>query len=61
MTNGYHNIETANFGVPEQFIEQGSHAELLDEIGLTPLKIFRSACLRFGLNTQPASLSMGVS
>jgi 1-deoxy-D-xylulose-5-phosphate synthase len=50
MSNGFNHVESANFGVPEQFIEQGTHAELLEEIGLTPQKIFHAACLRFGLS-----------
>lgn len=46
MTNGYRNVQVLNYGVPEQFIEQGSHGELLDELGLTPKKIFQSALAR---------------
>jgi 1-deoxy-D-xylulose-5-phosphate synthase len=46
MTNGYRNVQVFNYGVPEQFIEQGSHGELLDELGLTPKKIFQSALAR---------------
>lgn len=42
MTNGYSNIQVANFGVPETFVQQGSHQQLLDEIGLTPEKITAS-------------------
>jgi len=52
MTQGYQHIRVANFGIPESFIEQGSHAELLDEIGLTPDKIFKSVVVRFGLSQQ---------
>jgi len=39
MTNGYSNIQMMNFGIPETYLEQGSHAEILNEIGLTPEKI----------------------
>lgn len=39
LTNGYSGIQVVNFGVPETFVQQGSHAQLLDEIGLTPQKI----------------------
>jgi 1-deoxy-D-xylulose-5-phosphate synthase len=39
MTNGYQNVQVMNFGIPETYVEQGSHQELLDELGLTPEKI----------------------
>lgn len=39
MSRKYQGIETFNFGIPEAFIEQGSHKELLQEMGLTPEKI----------------------
>jgi 1-deoxy-D-xylulose-5-phosphate synthase len=39
MGQGYNNTQVLNFGVPETFIEQGSHSQLCQEIGLTPEKI----------------------
>jgi 1-deoxy-D-xylulose-5-phosphate synthase len=42
LSNGYSSVQVANFGVPETFVQQGSHKELLDEIGLTPEKITAS-------------------
>jgi 1-deoxy-D-xylulose-5-phosphate synthase len=39
MTYGYNSIEVINFGIPEAFIEHGSHKELMDAIGLTADKI----------------------
>ncbi|MCB1114012.1 MAG: 1-deoxy-D-xylulose-5-phosphate synthase [Chlamydiia bacterium] len=39
MTHKHQGIETLNFGIPEAFIEQGSHKELMQEMGLTPEKI----------------------
>jgi 1-deoxy-D-xylulose-5-phosphate synthase len=39
MVNGYGNAQVLNLGIPETFIEQGSHAELMDDLGLTPDKI----------------------
>lgn len=39
MSKGYSNIQVLNFGVPEAFIEQGTHAQLLNELGLTSEKI----------------------
>lgn len=39
MTNGYSNIQMMNFGIPETYLEQGSHTEIMNEIGLNPEKI----------------------
>jgi 1-deoxy-D-xylulose-5-phosphate synthase len=51
MSQGYSNIQVANFGIPETFVEQGSHSELIDELGLTPAKIYQRIALQFGLKT----------
>lgn len=50
MTNGYSNVQVVNYGIPESFIEQGSHAELLDELGLSAEKIYHSLTRRFNLH-----------
>lgn len=39
IKNGYTNIQVLNLGVPETFLEHGSHQTLLNDIGLTPEKI----------------------
>jgi 1-deoxy-D-xylulose-5-phosphate synthase len=39
MTNGFNGAQVVNFGIPETFLAQGSHKELINEIGLTPEKI----------------------
>ncbi|MBA3602633.1 MAG: 1-deoxy-D-xylulose-5-phosphate synthase [Parachlamydiaceae bacterium] len=39
MTNGYNNISVINCGIPEAFIEHGSHKELLNSLGLSAEKI----------------------
>jgi 1-deoxy-D-xylulose-5-phosphate synthase len=39
LSHGYNHIQVLNFGIPEAFIEHGSHAALMDEMGLTPEKI----------------------
>jgi 1-deoxy-D-xylulose-5-phosphate synthase len=36
MTRDYHHVQVCNFGIPEAFLEQGSHQEILQSIGLTP-------------------------
>ncbi len=41
MTNGYTHTPVLNFGVPERYLAQGSHQELLQEIGLVPDEIAR--------------------
>lgn len=53
MTHGYSNVQVINFGVPESFIEQGTHAELLDELCLTPQKIHARLIAHFCLCDQP--------
>lgn len=47
MSQGYNNVQVLNFGVPEAFIEQGSHSQLLNEIGLTPEKMAHRICQHF--------------
>jgi 1-deoxy-D-xylulose-5-phosphate synthase len=42
-----------NCGIPEAFLDQGSHADLLNEIGLTPEKIVQRITQHF----EVASLS----
>lgn len=42
MRNGLGYIRVINFGVPEIFVEQGSHKELMHSIGLSPEKIYES-------------------
>jgi 1-deoxy-D-xylulose-5-phosphate synthase len=49
MTLGYSHVQVANFGVPETFVEQGTHAELINELGLNPQKIFQRIALQFNL------------
>ncbi len=36
LQNKFNHIQVMNFGIPDTFLEQGSHKELLHEIGLTP-------------------------
>lgn len=52
MSNGYSNIQVMNFGIPETYLEQGSHSEILNEIGLTPEKITESVLLQYALKTK---------
>ncbi len=47
--SGFTNIQVQNFGIPDQFIEQGSYEELMETVGLTPLKIAAQILERFSL------------
>jgi 1-deoxy-D-xylulose-5-phosphate synthase len=49
VTRGCRHIEVVNFGVPEAFVEQGTHQELLSELGLTPEKITQRLVQQFHL------------
>jgi len=51
MTEGYSNVQVINCGIPETFVEQGTHSELIDELGLTAEKIFERADREFFLST----------
>lgn len=50
MRHGFNHIQVLNFGVPETFVDQGSHGELLNELGLTPEKMTRHVVAHFGLS-----------
>lgn len=47
MGQGFQNVQVLNLGVPESFIEQGSHAELLKEIGLDAPQITKKIIKQF--------------
>jgi 1-deoxy-D-xylulose-5-phosphate synthase len=47
MSQGFSHIQMLNLGIPETFLEQGSHGELLNEIGLTPDKISQRILKQF--------------
>jgi len=47
MSHGYNQVQVLNFGVPETFLDQGSHSELINEIGLTPEKITQQILANF--------------
>lgn len=54
MSRGYSNIQVLNLGIPEAFIEQGTHAQLMNELGLTPEKISLNIIQHFRLNDKAA-------
>lgn len=49
MSHGYSHVQVLNCGIPETFLDQGSHAELINEIGLTPEKITQRIVSQFSL------------
>ncbi|MBA2367508.1 MAG: 1-deoxy-D-xylulose-5-phosphate synthase [Candidatus Protochlamydia sp.] len=51
MQQGYSHIQVLNLGIPETFLDHGSHYDLLNEIGLVPEKIARQILTHFNLNT----------
>ncbi len=50
MRNGYKDVQVANFGIPEAFIEQGTHEELSIELGLSANQIYQKIILHFNLD-----------
>lgn len=47
MTSGYNSTQVLNLGIPQAFIEHGSHSDLMDEIGLSAEKISSSILQHF--------------
>lgn len=53
-SQGYSHIQVLNLGIPETFLDQGSHGDLIKEIGLTAPQIVQRMMLHFNLpKTQP--------
>lgn len=50
MSHGYNQVQVLNCGIPETFLDQGSHADLINEIGLTPEKITQRILNHFSIN-----------
>jgi len=49
MTNGYNDITSLNFGIPDTFVEQGNYDDLIEELSLTPQKITQSITEKLSL------------
>lgn len=58
MTQGFSNIQVLNFGIPESYIEQGSHSELLNEMGLTADKMLPKILRDFGIQQRATTLAV---
>ncbi|MBS4169201.1 1-deoxy-D-xylulose-5-phosphate synthase [Parachlamydia sp. AcF125] len=49
MANGYNHVQVLNFGIPEAFLDHGSHADMIKEVGLTAPQIAESVITQFSL------------
>ncbi len=56
MSHGYSNVQVVNFGIPETFVEQGGHRELLKELGLSPEQIAAVIQHRFAFHNPPSTV-----
>lgn len=59
LSHGYSNIQVLNIGVPEAYIEQGKHGDLIKEIGLTAPQIAQRIQKHFGLERLPQEQKLG--
>lgn len=53
MSNNYNQLQVLNIGLPEAFIDHGSHSALMNEMGLTPEKIMHKIVHQFRLSKEP--------
>lgn len=51
MRQGFSNVQVLNLGIPETFLDHGSHQDLLNEIGLNPEKIVKQIIAHFGIKS----------
>lgn len=59
MSHGYSHINVLNLGIPEMFLDHGSHHDLMNEIELTPEKITQTIVRHFALTiSSNSSLSL---
>lgn len=53
VRNKFTHISVLNFGIPDTFLEQGSHKELIEEIGLNPESIAQQILSEFSFLYEP--------
>ena len=58
IRNGFNHLTVANFGIPDMFLEQGSNKEILEEIGLSPDKIWARLVDVFNLEKNLATAEL---
>jgi 1-deoxy-D-xylulose-5-phosphate synthase len=51
MREGFNQVEVLNFGIPESFVEQGTHQELYKELGLDADSISQAIQKKFSFET----------
>lgn len=51
LSHDFGHVQALNFGIPEAFIEHGSYADLLNDLGLTPEKMLLRILAHFSFNT----------
>lgn len=51
MTNGHANVQVLNLGIPEIFVEHGSHKDIMTDLGLTPAAVAQRIKNHFDLST----------
>lgn len=52
MRGGFSQVQVLNLGIPETFLSQGSHAELMNEMGLVPSKIVSQIMAHFNFRKE---------
>jgi 1-deoxy-D-xylulose-5-phosphate synthase len=52
LTQGYSDVQVLNLGIPEAFIDQGSHSDLTKELGLSVPQITQRIISHFSLTKQ---------
>ncbi len=55
-THNLSSIQSLNLGIPALYIEQGSHADIMRSLGLTPDQITQTIANVFELKIQPSTL-----
>ena len=47
IKQGFTHVQVLNLGIPEMFVEHGSHSEIMNDLGLTPEKIMQRIVSHF--------------
>lgn len=56
ISQGYTDTQMLNLGIPETYVEHGSYGELINELGLTPIKIVERILKHFSLKVKESIL-----
>jgi 1-deoxy-D-xylulose-5-phosphate synthase len=57
INNQFNSLQILNFGIPDTFLEHGSHKELMQELGLTAEEISRKILAQWALSSLPTMVS----